>query len=56
MSRDSLITELVDLLDTAISIGRNNWDGYYGHDNQYHLSAILESDEYKKFLNMLNKC
>jgi hypothetical protein len=38
------------LADRAVSEGRTNWDGYFGHDNSYHLSELESWPEYEAVL------
>ena len=54
MGRDALVEKLDKLLDDAIWEGRANWDGYYGHDNSYHMLTIKDSAEYKELYEILH--
>jgi hypothetical protein len=45
------LKKLEELLNEAVWIGRQNWDGYYGGDNSFHMEIIKESTNYKEFLN-----
>lgn len=31
-----------ELANEAVSVGRTNWDSYYGHNNDYHLVDMEE--------------
>lgn len=46
---------IYDLADEAVSTGRTNWDGYYGHDNSYHLGSLEEWGAYKRLMKLLEE-
>lgn len=40
--------ELLQIIDSAVGMGRSHWDGYYGHDNEFHTAQIIaECPEWK---------
>ena len=57
----TLEEQLQELLDDAVTEGRQNWDGYYNNqsawnptfENQYHMDSILQSDKYQAFVKRL---
>lgn len=51
----TIIEELNALLDEAVGEGRQNWDGYYGSNNSYHMNTIKESGNYKRLVHRLER-
>ena len=49
------VEEFDKWLDDAVSEGRCNWDGYYGHDNTFHMKQLRDSVAYKELMKSHGK-
>lgn len=46
---------LLKLLDVAVTEGRDNWDSYYGYDNEYHLAGLDRTPEYEALVKFFEE-
>lgn len=43
------------LVNDAIEVGRSNWDGYYGSNNDFHITEVHNCDSYKRLKDIIDK-